>query len=56
MIVIDALGKYPVVGAVALSLRRPTHEPQSEPEPSGSARLAGRLDCVILQADTVRSP
>ena len=56
MIVIDAFGKYPVVGAVALPPRRPKLGPQSEPGPSHPARLSGRLDCLILRAATVRSP
>ena len=55
VIVIDVLGKYPVVGAMALSPRRPARGPHSQPEPTGSAGLAVRRDCSILQADAVRS-
>jgi hypothetical protein len=40
VIVIDALGKYPAVGTVALSLRRPAHRPQSQPGPTDPGRLA----------------
>jgi hypothetical protein len=58
VIVIDALGKYPAVGAVASSLRRPAHGPHSIAAPTqqvwAGSRLAGRRGCAILHADTVR--
>jgi hypothetical protein len=58
VIVTDALGKYPAVGAVVLSLRRPADGPQSQPgqQVRAGSRLAGRPGRAILQADIVRSP
>lgn len=57
MIVVDRLGKYPPVGAVASSLgRQLMGVKRSTTQQVGSgSRLADSRDCAIFHADTMRS-